>query len=55
MIFDDKVRVENDPRRQEREFIAQVPYVPNAIQSKCVRIDRAATHHRSATAFAGAA
>jgi para-nitrobenzyl esterase len=31
MIFDDKVRVENDPRRQEREYIAQVPYVPNAI------------------------
>lgn len=31
MIFDDKARVENDPRRQEREYIAQTPYVPNAI------------------------
>jgi para-nitrobenzyl esterase len=31
MIFDDKVRVEDDPRRQEREYIAQAPYVPNAV------------------------
>jgi para-nitrobenzyl esterase len=31
MIFDDKVRVEDDPRRQERKYIQQVPYVPNAV------------------------
>jgi hypothetical protein len=31
MIFDDQVRVENEPRRQERECIAQVPYVPTAM------------------------
>jgi para-nitrobenzyl esterase len=31
MIFDDKVRVENDPRKEERLLIEQVPYVPNAM------------------------
>jgi len=31
MIFDDKVRVENDPRQQERKYIEKVPYVPNAV------------------------
>jgi para-nitrobenzyl esterase len=30
MIFDDKVRVENDPRGEERKYIEQVKYVPNA-------------------------
>jgi para-nitrobenzyl esterase len=30
MIFDDKVRVENDPRKRQREVIQKVPYVPNA-------------------------
>ncbi len=29
MIFDDKVRVENDPRKPQRELIQRVPYVPN--------------------------
>jgi para-nitrobenzyl esterase len=31
MIFDDKVRIENDPRKEERLLIEQVPYVPNAV------------------------
>ncbi|HEX3877476.1 MAG TPA: carboxylesterase family protein [Bryobacteraceae bacterium] len=30
MIFDDKVRVENDPRGEERKYIEQKPYAPNA-------------------------
>jgi para-nitrobenzyl esterase len=30
MIFDDKVRVEDDPRRQERQYIEKTPYAPNA-------------------------
>lgn len=30
MIFDDAVRVENDPRGPERKYIEQVPYAPNA-------------------------
>jgi para-nitrobenzyl esterase len=30
MIFDDKVRVEDDPRQRERKYIEQTPYVPNA-------------------------
>ena len=30
MIFDDKVRVENDPRQNERKYIEQKPYAPNA-------------------------
>ncbi len=30
MIFDDKVRVENDPRKEERLLIEKTPYVPNA-------------------------
>ena len=30
MIFDDKVRVEDDPRGQERKYIEKVPYAPNA-------------------------
>ena len=29
MIFDDKVRVENDPRKPQRQVIQQVPYAPN--------------------------
>jgi para-nitrobenzyl esterase len=29
MIFDDKVRVEDDPRQRERKYIEQTPYVPN--------------------------
>ena len=31
MIFDDTVRVQNDPRGDERRYIEQVPYVPNAV------------------------
>ncbi len=31
MIFDDKVRVESDPRGEQRRYIEQVPYVPNAV------------------------
>jgi para-nitrobenzyl esterase len=27
MIFDRSVRVENDPRREQRELFARVPYV----------------------------
>jgi para-nitrobenzyl esterase len=27
MIFNTSSRVENDPRREEREFFARVPYV----------------------------
>lgn len=30
MIFDDKVRLEDNPRGQERRYIEQVPYAPNA-------------------------
>lgn len=30
MIFDDRVRVEDDPRGRERKYIEQVPYRPNA-------------------------
>ncbi len=30
MIFDDTVRVENDPRHNERELMQQAPYKPNA-------------------------
>ncbi len=29
MIFDDKVRTEDDPRGPERKYIEQVPYMPN--------------------------
>jgi para-nitrobenzyl esterase len=29
MIFDDKVHVEDDPRKPQRLVIQQVPYVPN--------------------------
>ena len=29
MIFDDKVRVEDDPRGEERRYIEKVPYAPN--------------------------
>ena len=29
MIFDDQVRIENDPRKPQRLVIQQVPYVPN--------------------------
>ena len=29
MIFDDKVRIEDDPRGPERKYIEQVPYMPN--------------------------
>ena len=31
MIFDDTVRVQNDPRGDERRYIEQVVYVPNAV------------------------
>jgi para-nitrobenzyl esterase len=31
MIFDDTVRVENDPRGRQRALIEAVPYVPNAV------------------------
>jgi para-nitrobenzyl esterase len=31
MIFDDTVRVQNDPRGDERRYIEQVAYVPNAV------------------------
>jgi para-nitrobenzyl esterase len=31
MIFDDNVRVENDPRGRQRALIEAVPYVPNAV------------------------
>lgn len=30
MIFDDKVRVEDDPRAHERAYIERIPYAPNA-------------------------
>ena len=29
MIFDDEVRIENDPRKPQRLVIQQIPYVPN--------------------------
>jgi para-nitrobenzyl esterase len=29
MIFDEEVRIENDPRKPQRFVIQQIPYVPN--------------------------
>jgi len=31
MIFDDKVQMKKDPRRQERKYTAQALYVPGTI------------------------